>query len=614
MTDPENSTALSNNSTQPTQEEEHDDCDSSSDDKTKKRSISKKACEHCKKSHACCEDKRPCKSKKRGRKRKFVQPTTTPSATTQSQQQSVLILPPHQTTPHIHIQPKTSQVNKKPVSAINHGPIISSFNYKPIAPSNLGKRVLANNKPAVHHATTSFIHPPPTISSSSIYPLPSYHHCPVASFVGHPSGHQPTSKVATQPIQSLHTSRSATGCPFHQQQQQQPTNRSSMVVSSLPHAHPVILPTSISEISVQNDLVQTSKRCPFNHSSANLGNFTPTEAMAFKRTKMTMEQPPLDNHLRLAPLNPIVDNKNIGESTRDSKIALLRKWLSTSEIQPSPNAADGKAYIIHKLMTDDDVNYQFWALLDEYIIYSLKQIENGKSIDDFTRSKTNKEAIEQLESLYISIGTSKCPFLILRKEQSDPLPTPPPQLETLPSITNISLPSLKTILNLDNTFGSSQHSPFTKCPVGYHSISNEIQDMNRATGLLPSNHHPVNSVNDNGDFSEASEMYIKGILDLCGTCIAFYSLDFGGRLLLWNNKAKQVLGYENVPYGLLKWDDLLHISSENKAYLPSPSDLPCLQYPCNFIISHGTSKQPTLIQSDTACFVKDRFSAVSFNK
>nr|CAG4715616.1 unnamed protein product [Naegleria fowleri] len=470
------------------------------------------------------------------------------------------------------------------------------------------RTLLANHKPSSIHPphTTSLVHPPlrsiSATSAVSITPSNSIYHCPVASFIACPGGMQQPKVTSTQPIQSLLHSR---GCPFHQQQQQQPTSRPSMVVSSL-QAHPI--PTMIN-----SEQQQEPSKCPFNHTSSHVSNFT----SAFKRTKMSFEQPPLDNHLRLAPLNPQIDNKNTEESTRGSKIALLRKWLSTSEIKPSPNAEDGKAYIIHKLMTDDDVNYQFWALLEEYINYSLKQIENGKSIDDFTRTKTNKEAIEQLESLYISIGSSKCPFLILRKEQSQnsPLPTPPPQLESLPSITNISLPSLKSIFNLDNTqsFENLQHNPFTKCPVGYHSISNEIQDMNRArTGILPSAHHPVNSVNDNGDFSEASEMYIKGILDLCGTCIAFYSLDFGGRLLLWNKKAKQTLGYENIPYGLLKWDDLLHISSENKAYLPSPSDLACLQYPCNFIISHGTSKQPTRIQSDTACFVKDRFSAVSF--
>lgn len=52
----------------------------------KRRAISRKACENCRKSHACCSDFRPCKrcetlgltcfdtpSKKRGRKRKFVQ-------------------------------------------------------------------------------------------------------------------------------------------------------------------------------------------------------------------------------------------------------------------------------------------------------------------------------------------------------------------------------------------------------------------------------------------------------------------------------------------------------------------------------------------------------------
>ena len=53
MTDTDSSV----NNTQPPphspHEEEHGD--SSSDEKTRKRSISKKACEHCKKSHACCE-------------------------------------------------------------------------------------------------------------------------------------------------------------------------------------------------------------------------------------------------------------------------------------------------------------------------------------------------------------------------------------------------------------------------------------------------------------------------------------------------------------------------------------------------------------------------------
>ena len=50
----------------------------------KRRAISRKACENCRKSHACCSENRPCKrcsclqiscfdipSKKRGRKRKF---------------------------------------------------------------------------------------------------------------------------------------------------------------------------------------------------------------------------------------------------------------------------------------------------------------------------------------------------------------------------------------------------------------------------------------------------------------------------------------------------------------------------------------------------------------
>jgi len=342
-----------------------------------------------------------------------------------------------------------------------------------------------------------------------------------------------------------------------------------------------------------------------------------------------------DNHeFRLAPIvAPIEGSKNKDFTTdphedipdRSTKIALLRKWLESSEIKPSPKYEDGKGYIIHKLMTDDDVNYQFWTLLDSFVDYCNDKLRNGLPIHDVTQTKVHKEGIEQLESLYTSIGVvSKCPFLILRKEEGSNQST-----ERLPSISRLALPGLTSTFNyaISSSSGEPSGCPHhqgvqqvqlnTKCPVGYHSISNELEDMGRASGAIPPrqpfNH--ANTVTEDGQFSEASESYIKAILDLCGIPITLYSLDFGGRILLWNRKARQLLGCESVSDSL-KWDDLLHPSSEHKAYLPETKSIPatCMSYRCNFTVSNGTTQKSIRINSDTTTFLSQRYSVLSFRQ
>ena len=569
------------------------------------------------------KDKRPCKrcatlglecfdvpSKKRGRKRKFVGNTST------NEQSPIIILSnqPQQQVMHIQPKPVIATTNLRPIAPLKEKPSKAKSqpilpppsqpmqfvnNFKPISPKPMmqmpsqqvqqpkagvcpfGHKSANNNKTSSNNNNTTPIIPTPQ------YALPHHpHQIPQQTII--PVGYQ-------HPTMNPNTIGKV--CPF-----------SGRTFSNVHHVFP---PSN----NHNNHSYQPPVSCPFPSSSSNIN------AENIPKRVKTMEIPP--DNLRLAPLMPHIENetRSLEETdVRTTKIELLRKWLSTSDIKPSSKFEDGKAYIIHKLMTDDDVNYQFWALLDAYISFCITRLQKGLPIEDSTKVKPHKEAIDQLESLYLSIGVSKCPFLILRKEETEkPLIPTPPRLERLPSISRLALPGLKTIFNTEPTAQSSNfklhntESPFTKCPVGYHSISSEIEDMNRASGSMPprSDIHKVSTVSEDGKFSEATETYIKGILNLCGAPILVYSLDFGGRLLLWNSKANETLGYETAPLGMLKFDDLLHISSENKTYLPSQTTPSTLAYNCNFVISHGTTKQPLPISTQTTGFLKERFSVTS---
>ncbi|KAL9641704.1 hypothetical protein ABK040_007382 [Willaertia magna] len=662
---------------------------SSSAEEKKKRAISRKACEHCKKSHACCEDKRPCKrctslglecfdlpSKKRGRKRKFngqQPPNTNSTASTTPQEGTLILSKPTNTTSSTtkttvtksNGTKRASPPTVKPIQ--QQQPVSIAPNPHKLYPSTttlLVPVVLPNQPPItpIHHLPSppiptsgirnshqTKVPPPSTVVNANGCPFSQFHDlylnnqvnahmCPYSNFhmnyiqqqalansksyinaaqyamiSNYNNGintNHPTTRVVTPPTSTVKPAKTKSSPPPNSSSPPLPITATNMQSNN----------SSVTNVNTNGSIQLNPHTNPLLNNNSGLLETPNIHSEQLKRQKFE------EFNLQLAPIisnlyeNNIDSNEESDEAPNIisiTKIQMLIKMISSSGVKPSSKYEDGKAYIVYKLCFDSNYNQQFWKLLEKFIEHKrnsfVEGIDEELNVNQSEYSDNNKpsrETIEQIENLYLSIEKDiKCPFLILKKETKRKEET-----ITLPSISKLSLP----IPQIDVS-----NKALSKCPINYSKFAHQVEDISKSklvddpstAKTITYHQHLKNSLITN----DSSSTYIKSILDLCGIAIILFTFDFDGNILLFNKKAKEVIGLSDEDEEKeIKLENLLHESSENRLQtlqskiINNSNSLEFSTCHVNYILKHVKTKEPLTILAEITTFFDKKYSMLTF--
>jgi PAS domain-containing protein len=512
----------------------------------KRRAISRKACENCRKAHACCSDSRPCKrclsldiscfdipSKKRGRKRKFTSlQVQTPDANgipkspTQQQIQIQQLAPPTKQSRHTDMTTQFYNTNAS------------------LAPKTNG---------------SGYAYPPYIMPQPSMNP---YAHPPHGIYGMQHQQHHPQWSITSQ--HALYPPGPVMAHPMHMQQayyilpddqQMYTTGNGQLIMQHAPQhmQQPMQLPPSL----------PTRQQIPM------------------ERAPPILPPPSMQQQQLQSPTSP----QTVMNSGTDAqiKIGLLQSLLNTSMIMPSAKRTEnnGPGYVLYKLIHDESFNLNFWELVESFVATHTGEVgssapartvsgsqngpcQRGGDGVCYLHSDCIKEDLINKFHTYVKNRMtewkdkehlSNCPYLIMQ-ESSHQFDDSPPQ-DVYDENLALHCPHLKKIAEVatEKQFLSEQ---------------NILNDDTRKTDqhVLPSassllSMFPSDRGTSNGSNASKKpgpdEIYIRQVLDMCNVGVILYMFSTGS-ILLWNDKAIELLGYNDsdLRTKVKTWMDILH--------------------------------------------------------